>query len=201
MKAAKEVEHRRQPVRCGHPAALPYKAVAQRPPATRRDSGGGAEARAPIRRRRAHSHRPGLSSDKWGASCPDGGAVDGGPRRASGARASAAVGAMSFLVPTKPVQPLTPPRRGASPRTCTHPLPPRNPPLQGRRAATAADPSFPRRRESTGRGGVPPPTWPSRQRPINTPPRQPVKGGQSIEKATPPFPAGPASKVGEKSKR
>ena len=39
-------------------------------PATRRDSGG-VEARAPIRRRRAHSHRPGLCSDKWGASCPD----------------------------------------------------------------------------------------------------------------------------------
>ncbi len=96
---------------------------------------------------------------------PTCGAVDGGPRRASGARASAAVGAMAFLVPTKPVQPLTPPRRGASPRICTHPPPPRNPPLQGRRAATAADPSFPRRRESTGRGGVPPPTWPSRQRP------------------------------------
>ena len=30
--------------------------------------------------RRAHSHQPGLCSDKWGASCPDGGAVAGGPR-------------------------------------------------------------------------------------------------------------------------
>ena len=61
-------------------------------------SGGGAEARAPIRRRRAHSHRPGLCSDKWGASCPDCGAVAGGRRRASGARPSAAVGAMAVLV-------------------------------------------------------------------------------------------------------
>ena len=58
-------------------------------PATRRDvaahgpsagSGGGAEARAPYRRRRAHSHQPGLYSDKWGASCPDGGAEARGPR-------------------------------------------------------------------------------------------------------------------------
>ena len=30
--------------------------------------------------------------------------------------------------PTKPVQPLTPPQRGASPLACTYPPPPRNPP-------------------------------------------------------------------------
>ena len=68
------------------PQPSPHMAVA---PATRRDvaahgpsagSGGGAEARAPIRRRRAHSHQPGLYSDKWGASCPDGGAEARGPR-------------------------------------------------------------------------------------------------------------------------
>ncbi len=41
---------------------------------------------------------PGFVLTMWGASYPDGGAVAGGPRRASGARASAAVGAMSFLV-------------------------------------------------------------------------------------------------------
>ena len=40
--------------------------------------------------------------------------------------------------PTKPVRPLTPPRRGASSLACTYPPPPRNPPLQGRRASDPA---------------------------------------------------------------
>ena len=53
--------------------------------------------------------------------------------------ASAAVGAMAVLVPTKPVQSLIRASARSDPsRTCTHPLPPRNPPLQGRRAS---DPS------------------------------------------------------------
>ena len=47
----------------------------------------------------------------------------------------------------------------------------------------------------------PSPTRPSRQRPVNRPPRQPVEGGQSIKRSSPPFAAGPASKVREKLKR
>ena len=78
MKAAKEVGCRRQPIRWRRRVGR-QRAVAGEGNA-RRDSGGGAEARAPYRRRRAHSHQPGLCSDKWGASCPDGGAVAGGPR-------------------------------------------------------------------------------------------------------------------------
>ena len=39
---------------------------------------------------------------------------------------------------TKPVQPLSPPQRGASSRTCHRPQQPRNPPLQGRRASDPA---------------------------------------------------------------
>ena len=95
MKAAKEVGCRRQLVRwrrsciagerpwCSSAATTPHtsagcggaRAVSgQWPPrecpAGQRGSGG-AEARAPYRRRRAHSHQPGLCSDKWGASCPD----------------------------------------------------------------------------------------------------------------------------------
>ena len=81
MKAAKEVRCRRQPIRwwrsciAAHVGAMwaargPSAGSGRRGNA-RRDSGGGAEARAPYRRRRAHSHQPGLCSDKWGASCPD----------------------------------------------------------------------------------------------------------------------------------
>ena len=94
----------------------------------RRDSGGGAEARVPYRRRRAHSHRPGLCSDKWGASCPD---VWSRGRRASPRQRGSCLGRRRSdggPGPTKPVQPLTAPRRGASPRTCAHPPPPRNTP-------------------------------------------------------------------------
>ncbi len=94
------------------PQPSPHKAVAQRPPATRRDSGG-AEARAPYRRRRAHSHQPGLCSDKWGASCPDGGAV-AGARRLGRRRSDGGLG------PTKPVQPLKAPPRWA-PSLTRHP--------------------------------------------------------------------------------
>ena len=134
MKAAKEVGHRRQPVRCGHPATLPHMAVA---PATRRDSGG-VEARAPIRCRRAHSHRPGLCSDKWGASCPD---VWSRGRRASPRQRGSCLGRRRSdggPGPTKPVQPSSTPQRGASSRTCHRPQRPRNPPLQGRRASDPA---------------------------------------------------------------
>ena len=106
-------------------------------PATRRDvaahgpsagSGGGAEARTPIRRRRAHSHRPGLCSDKWGASCPD--VWSRGPRASPRQRGSCPGPRRSYggPGPTKPVRPLSPPQRGASSRTCTYPPPPRNPP-------------------------------------------------------------------------
>ena len=71
--------------------------------------------------------------------------------------ASAAVGAMSFLVPTKPVQPLIPPQRGASPRTCTHPMPPRNPPLQGRRASDpSTDPHDSQSKEASQSKNQPP---------------------------------------------
>ena len=113
-------------------------------PATRRDvaahgpsagSGGGAEARAQYRRRRAHSHRPGLCSDKWGASCPD---VWSRGRRASPRQRGSCLGRRRSDVvpgPTKPVQPLSPPQRGASSRTCDRPQRPRNPPPHGRRAS------------------------------------------------------------------
>ena len=116
-------------------------------PATRRDvaahgpsagSGGGAEPRAPIRRRRAHSHRPGLCSDKWGASCPD---VWSRGRRASPRQRGSCLGRRRSYGgpgPTKPVQPLSPPQRGASSLACTYPQRPRNPPLQGRRASDPA---------------------------------------------------------------
>ena len=144
---------------------------------------------------------------------PTCGAVVGGPRRASGARASAAVGAMAVLVlrsgpaadsasarsvppymrppaatpqhaPYKAVAPATGNpgwRRGVPSPMCDHPHRPRNPLLQGRRAATASDPA-----------GFNPP--------INTPPRQPVKGGQSIEKSTPLFPPDPLQKSEKKVK-
>ena len=148
MKAAKEVGHRRQPVRwrrsccagerplCrGHPATLPPQSRRAATASDPADSGG-AEARAPIRRRRAHSHRPGLCSDKWGASCPD---VWSRGRRASPRQRGSCLGRRRSDVvpgPTKPVQPLSPPRRGASSRTCHRPQRPRNPPLQGRAQAT-----------------------------------------------------------------
>ena len=80
------------------------------------------------RRRRAHSHRPGLCSDKWGASCPD---VWSRGRRASPRQRGSCLGRRRSYGgpgPTKPVQLLSPPRRGASPRTCTYPSSPRNPP-------------------------------------------------------------------------
>ncbi len=116
------------------PQPSPHMAVA---PATRRDSGG-AEARAPIRRRRAHSHQPGLCSDKWGASCPD--VWSRGPRASPRQRGSCLGRRRSYGGPglTKPVQPLSPPQRGASSRTCHRPQRPRNPPLQGRRASDPA---------------------------------------------------------------
>ena len=106
-------------------------------PATRRDSGG-AEARAPIRRRRAHSHRPGLCSDNVGRKLPR---LWSRGRRASPRQRGSSLGRRRSDVvpgPTKSVQPLTPPRRGASSRTCDRPQRPRNPPLQGRRASDPA---------------------------------------------------------------
>ncbi len=78
--------------------------------------------------RRAHSHRPGLCSDKWGASCPD--AWSRG-RRASPRQRGSCLGRRRSdggLGPAKPVQLLSPPQRGASPLACTYPPPPRNPP-------------------------------------------------------------------------
>ena len=101
--------------------------------------------------RRAHSHQPGLCSDKWGASCPDGGAVAGGPRPPSERWRSwsyeagpAAVTASAWSVlpymhlpavapahpsPTKPSRQR--PREGGNPPGGAASLPPR-----GRRAAT-----------------------------------------------------------------
>ena len=78
--------------------------------------------------RRAHSHRPGLCSDKWGASCPD---VWSRGRRASPRQRGSCLGRRRSdggPGPTKPVQPLSPPQRGASPLACTYPPPPHNPP-------------------------------------------------------------------------
>ena len=139
----------------------------------RRDSGGGAEARAPYRRRRAHSHRPDFVLTSGAQVAPTCGAVAGGPRSASGARPSAAVGAMSFLVLRSRSSRCHPPQRGASSRTCHRPQRPRNPPLQGGRAS---DPS-------------------------TDPHDSQSKEAKQSKTSTPPFPAGPASKVGEKSKR
>ena len=135
---------------------------------------------------------------------PTCGAVAGGRRRASGARASAAVGAMAVLV-----------LRSRSSR-CQR-LSVERPPVH---ATARSDPATLPPAQQTRKGGhhasrrgalpylqpaaatpQPSPTRPSRQRPINRPPRQPVKGGQSIKKSTPPFPAKPASKGGEKIKR
>ncbi len=94
--------------------------------------------------RRAHSHRPGLCSDKWGASCPD--AWSRG-RRASPRQRGSCLGRRRSdggPGPTKPVQLLSPPRRGASPRACTYPPPPRNPPpTKPSRQRPRSDPSTP----------------------------------------------------------
>ena len=126
MKAAREVGH----------AVGNRRDVAARGPSA--GSGGGAEAQASIRRRRAHSHQPGLCSDKWGASCPD--VWSRGPRASPRQRGSCLGRRRSYGGPglTKPVQPLSPPQRGASSRTCHRPQQPRNPPLQGRRASDPA---------------------------------------------------------------
>ena len=117
---------------------------------------------------------PDLVLTMWGASCPDGGAVDGGPRRASGARASAAVGAMAVLVPTKPVQPLTPPRRGASSRTYDPP-------------AVTPQPS---------------PTRPPRQRPPATRRPRPASQRRPVDRKNQPplFPPDPLQKSEKKVK-
>ena len=163
-------------------------------PATRRDvaahgpsagSGGGAEARAPYRRRRAHSHRPGLCSDKWGASCPD--VWSRGPRASPRQRGSCLGRRRSDggPGPTKPVQPLTPPRRGASPRTCDRPQSssfPERRPLHNRHSREGGNPGW-------RRGGPPvhttasDPAKPSRQRPPAHPP--PTKPSRSDRRRSP----------------
>ena len=189
MKAAKEVGHRRQPVRwrrsccagerplCrGHPATLPPQSRRAATARTRRDSGGGAEVRAPYRRRRAHSHRPGLCSDKWGASCPD--------VWSRGRRASAAVGGRWSDVLVLRSRSSRCHRLGVErpPVHATARSDPRNPPLQGRRASDPP-PNLAlhgklrkglRRRESrvAARSGAS--LTPSRQRP---PAQQTRKGG------------------------
>ena len=148
------------------PQPSPHMAVA---PATRRDSGG-AEARAPIRCRRAHSHQPGLCSDKWGASCPD--VWSRGPRASPRQRGSCLGRRRSYGGPglTKPVQPLSPPQRGASSRTCHRPQQPRNPPLQGRRAS---DPALPR--------ATPTPSSPDATRPASTPSELPCPSDPAVQ--------------------
>ena len=95
MKAAREVGCRRQPARCGRRTGR-QRAVA----------GEGTPDETAGERRRGRSigaDVPTLTGPDFvltsGAQvAPTCGAVAGGPRRASGARASAAVGAMSFLV-------------------------------------------------------------------------------------------------------
>ena len=189
-------------------------------PATRRDvaahgpsagSGGGAEARTPIRRRRAHSHRPGLCSDKWGASCPD--VWSRGPRASPRQRGSCLGRRRSDggPGPTKPVQPLSPPRRGASSRACTYPPPPRNPPTSfphppGRRASDPREggnpPWGPRgRRPSPGashgpasdarKGGPHARRW-TQTRPCWRSSSVPPPGATPYLRKTPPGPTGPA---------
>ena len=96
MKAAREVGCRRQPVRWRRRTGRQRAVVGEGTP--------GETAAGERRRGRRYGADvpaltgPGFVLTMWGASYPDGGAVAGEPRRASGARASAAVGAMSFLV-------------------------------------------------------------------------------------------------------
>ena len=140
---------------CGHPPTLPPQS--RRAATARRDSGEGAEARVPYRRRRAHSHRPGLSSDKWGASCPDGGAVADGRRRASGARRLGRRRSYGGPGPYEAGPAADTASAWSVPRTCTHPLPPRNPPLQGRRASDpSTDPHDSQSKEASQSKNQPP---------------------------------------------
>ena len=115
---------------------------------------------------------PDLVLTMWGASCPDGGAVADGRRRASGAR-----------------------RLGRR-RSYGGP----GPYEAGPAADTASAWSVPPYMHPPPATPQPSPTRPSRQRPVNRPPRQPVKGGQSIEKATPLFPPDPLQKSEKKVK-
>ena len=168
--------HRRQPVAMwpprNPPPTKPSRSDRQRP-------GGGAEVRAPIRRRRAHSHQPGLCSDKWGASCPD--VWSRGPRASPRQRGSCLGRRRSDVVPgpTKPVQPLTPPRRGASPLACTYPPPTRNPPPT---KPSRSDRQRPREGGNPPwRGGVPSPHVAVAQRP---PAQQTRKGGPHARRWT-----------------
>ena len=171
MKAAKEVGCRRQPIRCGRRTGRQRAVTGE---GTLGETAAGERKRG----RRYGADVPTLTGPDlvltmWGASCPDGGAVADGRRRASGAR-----------------------RLGRR-RSYGGPGPYEAGPIADRASARGSLPYM----HPPPATPQPSPTRPSRQRPVNRPPRQPVKGGQSIEKTTPPFPAGPASKVGEKSKR
>ena len=158
-----------RPLCRGGPATLPPHGRRASDPARQR----GAEARAPIRRRRAHSHRPGLCSDNVGRKLPR---LWSRGRRASPRQRGSSLGRRRSDVvpsPTKPVQPLTPPRRERPPVHATArsnlatlpykavapatPQPPTVIPAKAgiHRAARGAIPYGDRPR----RPRVPPPTW------------------------------------------
>ena len=221
MKAAKEVGCRRQPVRwrrsciAAHFGAMWRRAGRQRAVAAEGMPGGTAGERR--RGRRIGADVPALTSPDFvltsGAQvAPTCGAVAGGHRRAGDARANGRRRGDVVPGPTKPVRPLSPPRRGASSRTCDRPQRPRTHP-----------PSFPRKRESrvAARGALsyvrpppatpnPPPTKPSRQRPPATQPASTCpatdphdsqsKEANQLENQPPLFPPNPLQKSEKKLK-
>ena len=136
MKAARKVGHRRQPVQCGHPRNPPPTWPSrQRPGAMWRRTGRQRAVAGERRRGRPYgADVPTLTSPDFiltsGAQVAP--TVEPRPAGLGRRRRDGGPG------PTKPVRPLTPPRRGASSLACTYPPPPRNPPLQGRRASDPA---------------------------------------------------------------
>ena len=135
MKAAREVGCRRQPARCGRRTGRQRAVAGEGTP----DETAGERRRG----RRYGADVPTLTGPDfvltmWGASCPD---VWSRGRRASPRQRGSCLGRRRSDVvpgPTKPVQPLSAPRRGASSRTCHRPQRPRNPPPQSRRASDRA---------------------------------------------------------------
>ena len=105
MKAARKVGHRRQLVRCGHPAAIPPQSRRASDPARCGDAravsgqwrgSGGADARTGADVPTLTG--PGFVLTSGAQVAPTCGAEARGPRRASEARAPAPVGAMEVLV-------------------------------------------------------------------------------------------------------
>ena len=115
MKAAREVGCRRQPARCGRRTGRQRAVAGEGTP----DETAGERRRG----RRYGADVPTLTGPDfvltmWGASCPD---VWSRGRRASPRQRGSCLGRRRSDVvpgPTKPVQPLSAPRRGASSRTC-----------------------------------------------------------------------------------